>query len=279
MHRLIEFIKRIYVVVLFILLEGIALWQYAASTPYTEAKILSRTTWFGGLVSGAVSDVVHFFSLPDENRVLAARVAELEQTLDREREMRGGGALSVEQVEAMGFDYLRYRYYSANVVSMTTNRQRNYVVVDKGEADGIVNNMGVMTPDRKLVGYVVSCSENYSVVMPMLNTEFGIGGRLVDNNYACSIRWSGRSSHYVEAIDLSTYANPQVGMSVEVSSERLPEGVLIGTIESYELNVVSTAYSAKLRIAADLAALDNVLLVENVHYGEIEELLESVQRN
>ena len=48
MHRLLEFIKRIYVVLLFLLLEGIAIWQYATSTPYTEAKILSRTTAMGG---------------------------------------------------------------------------------------------------------------------------------------------------------------------------------------------------------------------------------------
>ena len=82
MHRLIEFIKRIYVVLLFVLLEGIALMQYAQSSPYTEAKILSRTTAVGGAVSGAVTDVGHFFTLPAENRKLTARIAELEQTLE-----------------------------------------------------------------------------------------------------------------------------------------------------------------------------------------------------
>ena len=94
MHRLIEFIKRIYVVLLFVLLEGIALMQYAQSSPYTEAKILSRTTAVGGAVSGAVTGVGHFFTLPAENRKLTARIAELEQTLERER------ALSAPVVES-----------------------------------------------------------------------------------------------------------------------------------------------------------------------------------
>ena len=60
--------------------------QYAQSSPYTEAKILSRTTAVGGAVSGAVTGVGHFFTLPAENRKLTARIAELEQTLERERE-------------------------------------------------------------------------------------------------------------------------------------------------------------------------------------------------
>ncbi len=279
MHRLIEFIKRVYVILLFILLEGVALMQYANSTPYAEAKILSRTTAVGAAVSGAVSDVAHFFALPDENSMLTARIAELEQTLDRERGLRpSGGALDEERLADLNFDDVQYRYYPSRVVSLTTNRQRNYIVVDKGERDGIKRNMGVITPDRKLVGYVVSTSRRYSVVLPLLNTEFGIGGRIVENNYACSIRWSGSSAHYVEAQDISTYAEPREGMAVEVSSERLPQGVLIGHIEEYTHNAAKTAYSARLRIAADMSTLENLLIVENTHYGEIEGLLEAMEQ-
>ena len=87
MHRLLEFIKRIYVVLLFLLLEGIAIWQYATSTPYTEAKMLSRTTAMGGYFSQKITNIDHFFSLSGENDLLTRRIAELEQTLEREREM------------------------------------------------------------------------------------------------------------------------------------------------------------------------------------------------
>jgi rod shape-determining protein MreC len=59
-----------------------------------------------------------------------------------------------------------------------------------------------------------------------------------------------------------------------VRSERLPEGVLIGTITEYELNTERSAYSAKIAIAADMSKLDDVLIVENANYGEIEELMQ-----
>ena len=278
MQRLIEFIKRIYLVLLFLLMEGVALWYYATATPYNEAKILSRATAVGGFFSGMVTDVGHFFSLPDENRMLTERIAVLEQTLQRERELHGIDVLDSAQVAALNMDNIHYRYYPSRVTSMTTNRQRNFVVLDKGAEDDIKPNMGVITPDRKLVGYIISCSRHYSVVLPILNTEFNIGGRLADNRSACSVHWLGDSPHYVEAFDLSTYANPAVGMAVEASSERLPDGVIIGHIESFEHNAAKTAYSARLKLATDLSSLDNVLIVENTHYGEIEELLKTTEK-
>ena len=170
-----------------------------------------------------------------------------------------------------------FRYHPARVVSMTTNRKHNIVVLDRGTVDGIARDMGVITPDNELVGYVVSCSEHYAVVMPMLNTDFSTGGRIVDNGHVCVIRWPGETRYEVEAVELSIYSEPKRGMDVEVRSERLPVGIKVGTIQEYALNTAKSAYSAKLRIAADMATLDNVLIVENTHYGEIEELMKQVE--
>lgn len=278
MHRLLEFIKRIYVVLLFILLEGIAIWQYATSTPYTEAKILSRTTAMGGYFSKKITNIDRFFSLADENDMLTHRVAELEQTLERERELLADYTEASWQMQMQDSDDdLHYIYYPARVASMTISHLRNYIVLDKGERDGIKKNMGVITPDKNLVGYIISCSERYSVAMPVINTEFTMGGCLSMTNYTCSLRWTGDSPYHVSIIDVSTYAQPEVGMPVEVWSERLPEGVIVGHIEEFEHNAAKTAYSARLRLAVDMSALDNVLIVENTHYGEIEQLMGNIE--
>ena len=133
MHRLLEFIKRIYVVLLFLLLEGIAIWQYATSTPYTEAKILSRTTAVGGYFSKKVTNINHFFSLSDENKMLTHRVSELEQTLERERELLADYAEESWQRKMADEGDLHYRYYPARVASMTISHLRNYIILDKGK--------------------------------------------------------------------------------------------------------------------------------------------------
>lgn len=266
MHRLFEFIRRIYVFVIFLLLEGIALYTYATSSPYTEAKILARTTATGAAISGAVTDVGHFFSLTSENRKLTDRIAELSAEL---------AAVETSHTEASRVDTLQghFKYHSARVVSMTTNRKENNIILDRGSVDGITKDMGVITPNNELVGYVVSCSEHYSVVQSLLNINFRTGGKLVDNGNVCFISWSAKSKYHVDANDLNVYSEPQVGMAVEVQSERLPEGVLVGHIDSFELNNMQSAYNATITIAAKMGSLANVLVVENTRGRELDELL------
>ena len=247
-------------------MEGIALYTYATSSPYTEAKILARTTATGAAISGAVTDVGHFFSLKSENRKLTDRVAELSAEL---------AAVAAAESEAGRVDTLQgyFKYHSASVVSMTTNRKENHIILDRGAVDGITKDMGVITPNNELVGYVVSCSDHYAVVQSLLNVNFRTGGKLVDNGNVCFISWSAKSKYHVDANDLNVYSEPQVGMAVEVQSERLPEGVLVGHIESFELNSMQSAYSATIAIAAEMGSLANVLVVENTRSKELDELL------
>lgn len=274
MHRLIEFIKRIYVFVIFLVLESLALWSYASSSPYTEAKILSRTTAVGSAISGTITDIGQYFSLASENRMLTERIATLSEQLEI---AAANDTVALDASHISIQESLHFRYRPASVISMTTNRPNNHIILDKGSKDGIAKDMGVITPDNKLIGYVTSCTDHYSVVQPMLNVNFSTGGRLMDNGHVCVIHWNQGSKYEVEAVELSVYSDPQVGMAVEVRSERLPDGVLIGHIESFEMNTAKSAYSATIRIAADMASLDNVLIVENTHYGEIETLLQQAE--
>lgn len=278
MHRLLEFIKRIYIVLLFLLIEGVAIWSYATATPYTESKILARTTAFGNALSSTVYDVQNFMSLPDQNRELTERVAQLEEELERRDALIDSLATDTDHRPFHDSVEVKFRYHPARVMSMTTNRQRNYIVLDKGANDGIAKDMGVITPNKELVGTVVECSERYSVVMPLLNTRFKIGGRVVDTEYVCSIYWDGESEYEITAIELSKYAEPSVGMAINVESERMPRDIIIGTITEYEMNNTKSAYSVVLDITANMQNLSNLLIVENIHQGEINAMLEPLNQ-
>lgn len=276
MHRLVEFLRRIYVVLIFLLLEGIALWQYATSSPYTEAKVFARTTAVGGAISEVITDVEHFFSLPEENERLTERIAQMEQEREYDYELMSRAALDSLATEVYSEVDAKFRFRAARVSSSTSNRQRNYIVIDRGARDGMKPDMGVMTPERHMVGYVTSCSEHYSVVEPITNTKFTTGGRLidnVDNNFFCSISWDGDSRYHALASDISVNVDIATGMTIEVSSERMPRGVVIGEIESYETNSAQTAYSAIIKLAADMSAIDNLIVVENVYLNEIGTLI------
>ncbi|MDE7129075.1 MAG: rod shape-determining protein MreC, partial [Alistipes sp.] len=145
MYRLFLFIKRTYVILLFLLLEIAALNRYASSTAYTQAKILARTTAVTGAVNGAVTDVGHYFSLSSENAVLTERLAMAEARLAAVAESeQSTGALSADDLlpaDSLSTDWAQYQFYAARVVSSSTDKPRNFVVLNRGLADGIREDM------------------------------------------------------------------------------------------------------------------------------------------
>lgn len=275
MYKLIEFIRRIYVVLLFIVIEAIALNYYAHSSYYTQAKILSHANRVTGGVQSAIFGVRHYFTLRHENELLSERIADLEMEL----------AVYREQVAAAGIDSLQphidelsqYRYTTARIVSNSIARDRNYITLNRGITHGVTENMAVISPDGVMVGYVIGCSERYSVVMPLLNIDFRTSGKIAGDDHFGSISWGGGSPYKMEMTELSKYADIEVGDEVVSSglSHYFPEGVKIGYVESYSLNDTQTAYDVVIRLAADVTKISNVIVIENLDYGEVSHLEDS----
>ena len=275
MYKLIEFIRRIYVVLLFIVIEAIALNYYAHSSYYTQAKILSHANRVTGGVQSAIFGVRHYFTLRHENELLSERIADLEMEL----------AVYREQVAAAGIDSLQphidelsqYRYTTARIVSNSIARDRNYITLNSGIMHGVTENMAVISPDGVMVGYVIGCSERYSVVMPLLNIDFRTSGKIAGDDHFGSISWGGGSPYKMEMTELSKYADIEVGDEVVSSglSHYFPEGVKIGYVESYSLNDTQTAYDVVIRLAADVTKISNVIVIENLDYGEVSHLEDS----
>ena len=122
MRKLIEFIRSVYVVVLFIVLEVAAVSYYARSTHYTEARLLARSNRVIGGVHSLFADVRHYFTLGGENRRLLARVVELEERLARYDEAENYARLD-SYLQDIGES--KYHFATATVVGNSVNRSRN----------------------------------------------------------------------------------------------------------------------------------------------------------
>ena len=278
MYRLIEFLRRIYVVLLFIAIEAIALNFYAHSSYYTQAKILSRAHSVAGGIQSSIFGVKHYFTLRSENEALSQRVAELEGLLSHYREKEATAAtdsLSLDGIDSAMVESLsQYRYTTARIISNSISRSRNFITLNRGLMHGVVVDMAVISPTGVMIGYVVGCSERYSVVLPMLNMDFRTSGKIVGDEHIGSISWSGKSPYKVEMNDLSKHADIEIGDEVVSAglSHYFPEGIKIGYVESYSINDTQTSYNVTVRLAADMTKLNNVILIENFDYGEIQAL-------
>jgi rod shape-determining protein MreC len=266
------------VVLLFLLIEAVALNFYANSSHYTEAKILSHANTVAGWMQNTVFNVKHYFTLRSENEMLAQRVAELENTLTRYREREEQietDTMSMWQMDStLMVGLAERRYTTARVVGNTIHHDRNYLTLNRGRQDGVVAEMAVVTPDGCMVGYVMECSDNYSVVMSILNTGFHTSGKLRGDEHFGSITWDGHSPHRVQMTELTKYSEFEIGDEVVASglSHYFPEGVRIGYVESRTENENHTSLDVELRLAADMTRLSNVVLIENNNIVEITSL-------
>ena len=286
MYRLIEFIRRIYVVLLFVLIQTIALSVYSSSTHYTRAKLISRAMGLTGGVDGVIASVQQYFGLNAKNEILALRVAELENQLDIYRQavdtLQNREEALARINEATARQLLHYRYMTARVITSTINSPHNFITLDKGEVDGVVNNMGVITPEGDMVGYVIDCSEHYAVVMPLINIDFRGGGRLdIDGdseNRIGAISWDGKDASRVKMTDLFEYANPKAGDKVSSTSHYFPPmmRVNVGKVESIAKSKNQNTYEVVLRLAANFSSLDHLILVHNGRFDEVTSLEEKV---
>lgn len=277
MNKLIEFIRSIYVVLLFLVLEGAALGYYAHATLYTQAKLLARSHRMVGGMQGALTQAGHYLSLGRENRLLVERVADLEQELARYRALRED---SLHSAYLAGPDPGKYRFTTARVRSNTINRSHNFLVLDRGKLDGVVRDMAVLSPDGAMAGYVVEVTDRYAVAVSILNTSFRASGRLAGDDYFGSIFWDGSDRYRVHMNELSKYADIHRGDEVISTgfSQFFPEDVLIGWVEGYALNETRTSYEVEIRLAADISALSDVILVDNRELEEVRKIESNVQR-
>ena len=143
----------------------------------------------------------------------------------------------------------------------------------KGTADGIEENMAVLSPEGAVAGYVRRHSDHYAVCMSVLNGSFSIGGRLKGSEYFGSVYWDGTDPREMTMVDIPRYADVKRGDTVlSAYSLRFPPDCFIGTVASVSESPDGIYHVIKIRLGAKMNALSNVLLVKYTDYEELETL-------
>lgn len=127
------------------------------------------------------------------------------------------------------------------------------------------------------MGYIVSCSDRYSVAVSILNTSFRATARWRASGHFGSIYWDGFDADTSVCAIVEICRRGAGDTIVSTSFSRyFPAGILIGTVEEFELNETRTAYDVRIRLAADMTALHDVVLVKNQDYNEQRQLEEGI---
>ncbi len=266
MQRIINFIVNNRNAFLYAVLVLFGLIITVKSHSYHQSKFFNSSKWITGSIYGVSYDIKDYFNLKEENQRL---VQENEQLR--------------EQLLNAPTTYLSDSLYNFTVTPAKALKNmyaspRNYITLDKGENDGIKQDMGVITP-LGVLGIVENTSSNFSVVQSILNTKSNINAKIKNTNYFGSLVWNGKDYKIVQLIDIPRSVPLTVGDTITTGamSSIFPEDIPIGVIKEYSLNENQSTFTISVDLFNDMANIKNVYIIKNKNRKEVLELQKLVE--
>lgn len=269
MKSLFRFIIRYHATLLFVLLE---LFAFVLVVNYNEKKrtvFLNSSSKFTGYIYEKFNFIGKYFSLIEKNEQLAAENSRYRNRFVNEAEARRFIATPIGDST-----FLQHYYYiPARVVNNSTNKQYNYLTLDKGRLDGIKPDMAVVSPNG-VVGVVRDVSDNYALVISLLNRKMGVSAKLKKNNYFGSVVWDGIDYRTALLKEIPNHVDVNKGDTIITSGYSIifPENEPIGIVQSYKAEAGANFYSIRIRLLADFKNLSYVYVIGNKMQAEQKEL-------
>ena len=114
--------------------------------------------------------------------------------------------------------------------------KNNYIVLNKGEKDGVRPDMGVITPNGVL-GVVNAVSENACSVISILSNEISVSVKLEKADIFCIMSWNQKSSGGAVLVDIPPHIPVMAGDTVLTSgnSSVFPPDIPLGVVKSSKM--------------------------------------------
>ena len=243
------------------------------------------SAWFStaNAVTGKIyewdANVETFFSLTKVNQELTQRNAYLEQQVQQLSDSLYGVTKDSAIYHRDQFALLQnYRLIPAKVVANSLDKPDNLITIDKGSADGIHKDMGVIS-GTGVVGIVYLVAQHYSIVIPVLNVKSNISCTIQGRGYFGYLRWKGGVSELAYLEEVPRHAHFKLGDYVVTSgySAVFPPGVRVGKILHVFNSADGLSYRVQLRLSTDFARLRDVCVIDDAVMKERLQIMRAAQ--
>lgn len=281
MHNLTEFLAKHNHWFVFLVLEVVSMVLLFRYNCYQGSVWFSSANAVTGKVYEWDSAVESYFSLSGVNSQLTQRNAFLEQQVrmldDSIARLTRSQEAAVTRLSSM-VPFQGCRLIPAKVVANMVNRYDNLITIDKGSADGVKRDMGVVC-GMGVVGIVYLVSEHYSIVIPALNSHSNISCTIQRRGYFGYLRWRGGSSQLAYLEDVPRHAHFKLGDNVVTSgySSVFPPGVMVGKVLHVFNSADGLSYRVQVKLSTDFARLRDVCLVDDSALQERIDLMRAAQ--
>jgi len=260
MRSLVNFLLRYKTLILFLILEALALAMISSSHNYHQTVLYGAARNISGFFSRGLEKSTSYFRLRQVNEELVSENIMLRRRLEALVSAPQGSLETIRDT----IRGINYTILNARVINNSVNKQKNFISLDKGSKQGVTNGMGVASSEG-VVGVVVGVSPNYSVVMSLLNTEFRLSASIARNDYFGSLAWDGINYRYARLSEIPHHVAVTEGDTIVTSgySAIFPAGIMVGTLTGKQKRG-GDFVSMEVLLSADFKKLTNVYLIGNL---------------
>ena len=279
MNNLLRFIGKHSNFLVFIILEVVAFLLIGTCNDYPHSKFLSTSNAIAGWQYEQITNIRNFFALRSINNNLAAENARLRSLLLPEPQLPldtlppySPTPLPLYSSTPLPPYSPTPQYLSAKVVQLTLFEQRNYLTINRGEADSVYVGQGVRN-NQGVVGIVSVVNKHYSIVLPLIHTESNLSCRFLKNDYIGTLTWDGKNPDYAYLEDVATHIPVLVGDTLVTSglTSSFEEGIPVGVVDNATLEEGDSYYTIRVKLATNFRKIKYVEVIQTpnneLNYG------------
>lgn len=269
MRGLLRYLIKNYAFLLFLLLEVVSLLFVFNFNKYQRVQYLNSSNQMTASVYNSYNSVIRYFALAKVNQSLAEENAKLKSTQSSSPIEISSDSISANFIQKNS----NYKYITALVINNSVNKTLNYITLNKGRKDGVKPDMGIVSP-QGIVGVVVTVSENYAMGFSVLNKRWGASAKLKKSGYFGPVEWSGGNYQIANLMEIPFHVKLAVGDTIVTSSYSavFPEGIMVGTVHSFEQPEGENFYQIRIKLATDFKSIHYVEVVDNLNKAQLNKL-------
>ncbi|MFY9363982.1 MAG: rod shape-determining protein MreC [Bacteroidales bacterium] len=269
-------LKKILALLLFLVLQAAAIVLMVNNSYFQQNAVLQIVRKWQAAAWEKRSSWIAFTNLRSLNDALTLENMALKEELARLSALKHVLLADGERKPAVSDTF---SFIPARVIKNSVNHRHNHLVIDKGLADGVRPDMGVIGPGG-IAGVVTYAAEHYALVISLLNTQQRFTAEHKNTGTFGTLQWNGVHYKRVQLSEIPQHTVVAKGDTIISSPFSLifPDGIPLGTVLSQSLKK-GTSLELEIELFQDFKTLRYVQVVSRSGADELNEITQKEEES
>ncbi|MFC1789853.1 rod shape-determining protein MreC, partial [Patescibacteria group bacterium] len=225
---------------------------------YSISAPIQQGLWkAGGNVSDFFGGVLNSQNLKKENDELRLKLQEKEAEIVSLQELKRENETLREALQIGLAEEFKLVFVEVTGKDISGD----YIVINKGEKDGISIDMSVISEQKTLIGKISETYDSFSKITLISNKNFSFDAKISNSDIYGIIKGKGNLNLSLELVPRDSEIKEGDLVSTASLGGVFPEGILVGSIESVKKSDVESFQTAEIKPLFDINNLYNLFVI------------------